>query len=242
MKHITYLLLAALACTTAGARPVIYSTYEKVKQANVVLLGTITNVDASVAIDVNRLEVYKGQFTERTLRLPFRDEYRETVESAGVMVSPGQTVLLFLRRTMDDSYVLVGGGQGAISVDGPHGEGEKESVKQLIVVESAKTETVRADTLSAMLKGSVIQKRAALDALLKSDLSPSNPMLNATLISLLDERDFTLRRDAVLALGRLGVQQALPELNRKLKDEQPAVRSAAAAALRDVSKPKPRKP
>lgn len=51
------------------------------------------------------------------------------------------------------------------------------------------------------------------------------------LVSLIGNRDFRVRVQACLSLGRVGGPQARSPLERALRDQQPAVRAAAAASL-----------
>lgn len=78
-------------------------------------------------------------------------------------------------------------------------------------------------------------------ALLLSTLALSPPAAQADsqqdrervrqLVSLIGNRDFRVRVQACLSLGRVGGSGARSSLERALRDEQPAVRAAAAASL-----------
>lgn len=64
------------------------------------------------------------------------------------------------------------------------------------------------------------------------DSPPSTPPRTVdSLVSLLNDRDWTIRRTAAEALGKIGEREALPHLVSSLGDESPVVREVAARSL-----------
>lgn len=222
-----------LSSRTAAARPIIYTAYEKVANAHLIVVAEVTHFQTDVAIICRSLEVLKGDSRQGQLRLAWKPAYNKTVETAGLSMAPGDRRVLFLTRDSDGSLELFGGPQGSMSDDLGHKHGV---IRQLVAVDAAQDATAKGRILSAMLRSSAPGRALALEALMRLDIAAKDEDLNANVVACLEDTNFAVRRDAAYVAGKLHIENAKPLLLKKSQHEHPAVQSAAAAALRSIDR------
>jgi hypothetical protein len=215
----------------AEARPILYTTYEKVVNAQLIIACEVIQVEPQVAVIVRPLEILKGNYRPAQLRLAYKAGWNKTVESAGVSMVAGTERILFLKESPEGGYDLFAGSQGSISDDGHR---QRDAIKQLVAVDAAQDLEAKVKILSTMLKNAARGRALALEALMRIEISAGDEEFNANVVACLEDPNFEVRRDAAYVAGKFQIQSAKPLLLKKARAEHPAVQSAAAAAVRDI--------
>lgn len=235
MKIVLWILILAALVPSAGARPPIYSDYEKVCKAELIIFGEVVEFgkDTGCAIKIER--VFKGQTSAGNFAFPYTESYLGSVESPAVSLQRGDKAYLFLSRNVQGEFELLANSQGIRFVRDKDVQSYDAVIRDLVSF----AETRQSSMLRNMMNKGGESRRAALGVVrAHASLLKADGVVSEGILSCLMDSDPLVRRDAVWLIGQLGIPEGKRVLREHLNDPDESVRQAVGVVLQRMPKNK----
>lgn len=208
--------------------PPIYSDYEKVHNADLIIFGEVLEFSRNTGCAIKIEHVFKGQVPAGIFTFPFIMSYLGSVESPAVSLQRGDKAYLFLSRNTQGEYGLLANSQGVHLSRDKDVQSYDTVVKNLVSFD----ETRQSSLLSNMMNKENESRRAALGVVLAHVASfKGNSVISKDILSCLDDGDPLVRRDAVWLIGHLDIPGGENVLRGHINDPDKSVRQAVKTIL-----------
>lgn len=148
--HVSWLLIliAGFGASIAQGKVRFFTLVEKVRQSEVVAIGTVAAVNESTFL-LNTSRVLKGAPSGNSLEIEVPSG---NMESPVPAIKPGDSLLVFVSKK-DLRHAPFMGGQGLLKLESGWADLYTEAVKAILDYESASTPDEKRTQLATMLKG-----------------------------------------------------------------------------------------
>lgn len=227
MKTYLCILILTICVTSVGARPPIYSEYEKIQKSDLIILAEVVKFsrDSGIVVRVDR--VFKGRAPLGLLEIPFEDSYLGSVESPAISLKDGDIAYLFFVRN-NSEYELLANSQGV------YFDNENDGYVFGIIIEEliAYSETLQPSILENMISREGVSRLAALGAIrAHASMLKNDKNIAGAILTCFNDGDPRVRRDAVWLTNLLGISESSILQHLYQNDSDESVRVAAKAVL-----------